>query len=106
LSVVEHRVGDIDGSVRLFGHALGGEVVSRQDTADGSVAELTWENGARMRLVQAAADRLGNPRLAEGIGHLQFSRDGGAFSPEDLEKAAVLSRRLGVSVRLGVVAEF
>lgn len=100
LNMIEQRVADIDGALRLFREALDGEVTSRHDATDSAVAELVWPNGARLRLVQLAADRQGGRRSAEGIRHLQFSRDDGAFDAADLERAAALSGRLGVSVRL------
>jgi methylmalonyl-CoA/ethylmalonyl-CoA epimerase len=100
LSVIEQRVADIDGATRLFQEALDGKVVSRQDAAGRSEAELSWPNGATLRLVQAAADRQDGLGPGDGLAHLEFSRDDGAFGPADLEKVAVLSPRLGVSVRL------
>lgn len=100
LSVVEQHVSNIDAATRLFGDVLGGEVASRYDATESAIAELLWPNGARLRLVQPAADRRGSQRSAEGIAHLQFSRDDGAFGAADLDTAAVLARRLGVSVRL------
>jgi methylmalonyl-CoA/ethylmalonyl-CoA epimerase len=101
-TLVEHYVADIDGAIRLFEEALEGEIVSRQDTAEASVAELTWENGARLRLVQAAqaAGRAG-PRPGGGPGHLRFIRDGEQFSQADRGRAADLARRLGISLQLG-----
>ncbi len=101
-TLVEHQVADIDGAVRLFEQALEGEVVRRQDTAEASVAELTWENGARLRLVQAipAAGGAG-PRRGGGPGYLRFVRDGQQFSPADRSRAADLAQRLGISLRLG-----
>ena len=101
-TLVEHYVADIDGAVRLFGEALEGEVVSRPDTADASVAELSWENGARLRLVQAtrAADGAG-PRRGGGPGRLHFVRNGGQFSPADRRLGMDLAQRLGISLQLG-----
>lgn len=102
LSVIEQRVTDIDGATRLFQQVLDGAVVVSQPGASGrTVAELRWPNGARLRLVQAAADSPGGIGQGDGIDHLQFSRDDGAFSATEADKAAALSRRLGVSVRLG-----
>ncbi|HEY2638421.1 MAG TPA: VOC family protein [Streptosporangiaceae bacterium] len=101
LSVVEQRVSDVDRATRLFREVLGGEVAIRDDAMEGAVAELLWPNGARLRLVQPAADRQCSEQSAEGIAHLQFRRDDGAFGAADLDTAAVLARRLGVSVRLG-----
>jgi catechol 2,3-dioxygenase-like lactoylglutathione lyase family enzyme len=101
LSMIEQRVADIDGAVRLCEEALDGEVVGRADTPGGSVAEVSWQNGARLRLVQSAAGPQRGPDAGEGITHVQFTRDAGAFGPADLDTAAALSRRLGVSVQLG-----
>jgi methylmalonyl-CoA/ethylmalonyl-CoA epimerase len=101
LSAVELRIGDIDEATRLFHEALDGEVRSRHDTAGGPVAELSWPNGARLRLVHDATDCDGSPRSGAGIAHLAFSRDEGRFGQADLDMAAALSHRLGVSVRLG-----
>jgi methylmalonyl-CoA/ethylmalonyl-CoA epimerase len=101
LSMIEQRVADIDGATRLCQEALDGALVSRQDTAAGSAAELTWRNGARLRLVQSAADPEEGPDSGEGITRVRFTRDDGAFGPGDQEKAAILARRLGVSVQLG-----
>jgi len=101
LSVIEQRVADTDGALRLFRDVLDGELLSRHDTAGGSVAELRWGNGARLRLVQSPAVRQDSSRSDAGIAYLEFSRDEGSFALADLDRAAVLSRRLGVSVRLG-----
>jgi hypothetical protein len=100
LSMIEQRVFDIDGAIRLCTEALDGEVVSRPDPPGGAVAEVRWRNGARLRLVQSAADPQASLDSGEGIRHVQFTRDDGLFEPADLEKAAVLARRLGVSVGL------
>jgi methylmalonyl-CoA/ethylmalonyl-CoA epimerase len=101
LSLVEHRVADIEGALRLYTDALDGEVVSPPDPAGGSGAEVSWPNGTRLRLVQAAAGSQARPDSGEGVTHVRFTRDDGLFGPADLEKAAVLAGRLGVSVRLG-----
>jgi hypothetical protein len=103
LSLIEQRVADIDGAVRLFQEALDGTVMSRSNAAGGPAAELSWPNGARLRLVQPAVDWRGRLRSGEGIANARFSRDDGTFGAADLERAAVLSRRLGVSVQLGEV---
>jgi methylmalonyl-CoA/ethylmalonyl-CoA epimerase len=101
-ALVEHHVADIDGAVRLYGEALEGEVVSRQDTAEASVAELTWENGARLRLVRATPAAGGaGPRRSGGPGRLCFTRDGAQFSPADRGRAGDLAQRLGLSLQLG-----
>jgi catechol 2,3-dioxygenase-like lactoylglutathione lyase family enzyme len=100
LSVIEQRVADIDGAVRLFQEALEAKTVSRQNAPGRSEAVLGWPNGATLRLVQSAVDGHNGPPSGEGIAHLEFSRDDGTFGPADLETAARLSGRLGVSVRL------
>jgi methylmalonyl-CoA/ethylmalonyl-CoA epimerase len=101
-TLVEHHVADIDSAVRLFEEALEGEVVSRQVTPEASVAELTWENGARLRLIQATPAASGaGPRRGGGPGHLRFIRDGEQFSPADRSRAADLAQRLGISLQLG-----
>ncbi|MGA3152956.1 MAG: VOC family protein [Streptosporangiaceae bacterium] len=115
-ALVEHYVTDLDGAVRLFEQALDGEVVIRPDTAEASVAELAWQNGARLRLLRAtpvaggaeavadpAAAVAGGtgPRRGGGLGQLHFMRDGAPFSPADRGHAAELARRLGISLQLG-----
>jgi methylmalonyl-CoA/ethylmalonyl-CoA epimerase len=100
LSGIDQRVADINGAARLFQEALDAKIVSRKDAARRSEAELSWQNGATLRLVQDDADRQYGLGSGEGLAHLEFSRDDGTFGPADREKAAVLSSRLGVSVRL------
>jgi hypothetical protein len=101
-SLVEHRVGDMEGALRLFAEALDGEVVRRQDTAEAAIAELTWDNGARLRLVQPAlAPGRASPGRNDGLAYLRFTRDGEQFSPADRSQVAELARRLGVSLQLG-----
>jgi methylmalonyl-CoA/ethylmalonyl-CoA epimerase len=99
LSAVELRVGDVDSALCLFHEALDGEISSRPDPAGDLRAELSWPNGAKLRLV-ANPDRDGSARSGAGISHLEFSRDQGRFGPADLDTAGVLSHRLGVSLRL------
>lgn len=101
LSLIEQRVADIDGAVRLFREALDGEVMSQRETPDGPVAELGWPNLARLRLVQSAADGPGSMGSGQGIRRLRFTRNDGCFGPADLEEAAALARRLGVTLQLG-----
>jgi len=101
MSAVELCVGDIDGALRLFHEALDGEICSQHDPAGNPGAELSWPNGARLRLVHDVEDGDGSPRSGAGISHLEFRRDQGTFGLTDLDTAAVLSHRLGVSVRLG-----
>jgi len=100
LRVIEQRVADIDGAVRLFREGLDAKIVSRQDAPGRSEAVLSWPNGATLRLVQLPVDSHDGPRSGEGIAHLEFSRDDGMFGPADLDTAARLSGRLGVFLRL------
>jgi methylmalonyl-CoA/ethylmalonyl-CoA epimerase len=94
-ALVEHHVRDLAGATELFASALAGDVV----TSTGSAAELTWDNGARLRLVAAAEP--GEQRLGGRLASLQFSRDGAAFSADDVSLAGELAKRLGVVLRLG-----
>jgi len=100
LNVIEQRVADIDGAMRLFEEALDAKIVSRQDAQGRSEAVLSWPNGATLRLVQSSVDRHDGLQSGEGIAYLEFSRDDGTFGPADLETAAGLSAWLGVSLRL------
>jgi hypothetical protein len=119
-TLIEHYVDDIVSATRLLESALDGEVVSRVDTGAASVAELTWPNGARLRLrtrapgprteggvgqgAGAAGSALASdpPRLGStgAAGPLHFARDDAAFSVGELSRAADLSGRLGVCIEL------
>ena len=100
-ALIEHYVDDLASAVRLFCGVLAGEVVSREDTGSGSAAELSWENGARLRLVQAPAVPGQAGRSSGGPGSLHFARDGKPFTPAELGLVAEKSARLGVSLKLG-----
>jgi methylmalonyl-CoA/ethylmalonyl-CoA epimerase len=95
LALVEHHVCDLAGATALFMTALEGNVV----TANGSSAELAWDNGARLRLVETV--EAGQQRSAGRIASLHFSRDHGAFSAEDVSRAGELAKRLGLVLELG-----
>jgi methylmalonyl-CoA/ethylmalonyl-CoA epimerase len=100
-SLVEHQVADLDAAIRLFSGALEGEVVRREQGPPES-ADLTWDNGALLRLVQATpAAGATAPRHGGGIGCLRFARDGSHFSAAERDSAAGLARRLGISLQLG-----
>ena len=90
LTLVEHRVADLDGAVQLFEQVLEGDVVRR----DAAAAELAWDNGGRIRLVLDAAVPLGT------IGELHFSRLAGPLWPGDAAHARHLAERLGVTLRV------
>jgi methylmalonyl-CoA/ethylmalonyl-CoA epimerase len=94
LSLVEHHVADIESAILLFENVLDGEVVSRP--GPGAEAELTWPNGARLRLVQTGA---AHPARG-GLANLHFTRNSAPFSRADLERATDLSHRLGTSLAL------
>jgi len=93
-AVVEHHVTDLNGALRLFADALDGRVVSRPDAGGPSGAEVMWENGARVRLIEMGTGSVGS------LGQLTFARDGGRFSAADRSEAAELARRLAVSLQL------
>jgi methylmalonyl-CoA/ethylmalonyl-CoA epimerase len=105
-AVVEHHVADIENATRLFQEALEGEIVGRTDgeatsTEKQSRVELTWPNGARLRLVQAAPES-DNPEPGRKFiaTRLRFDRDGAAVSTAELSRARDLCERLGVTVEL------
>jgi methylmalonyl-CoA/ethylmalonyl-CoA epimerase len=93
-ALIEHLVTDIDGAVRLYAEALDGEVVARADPDGAPIADLAWDNGARLRLIQTGTG------CAGGLGQLTFARDGGRFSTSDRSQAAELAGRLSVSLEL------
>jgi methylmalonyl-CoA/ethylmalonyl-CoA epimerase len=96
-TLIEQYVDDIGAATGLFESALDGQVVSRADTGAGSVAELSWPNGARLRL----CTRSPGQRTEDGLGSLHFSRDNGPVSPDELKGVGELSRLLGVCIELG-----
>ncbi len=97
---VEHRVSDLADATRLFTELLHGEPVTPAGSRGASVAELTWDNGARLRLVGPSASADG-PTTPPNLGtHLHFTRQGSPFSPAELSRAADLARRLGTSLHL------
>ena len=93
-NLVEHHVADLDGALRLYADALDGEVVSRPTVGEAAGAELAWENGARVRLIQKGTGTVG------GLGQLTFACDGWRLSAADRSEAADLARRLGTVVEL------
>jgi len=96
--LIEHHVADIDRATRLFAAALEGEVAASADGSGTATVELTWQNGARLRLVQPPAP---SQHAADAAGSLHFARASAPFSPDDRAAAAELSRRLGISLQLG-----
>jgi methylmalonyl-CoA/ethylmalonyl-CoA epimerase len=99
-ALVEHYVNDLAGALRLFSGVLAGVVVSQHDTRSDPAAELSWENGARLRLVQPAPPAGRGDARSGAPGSLYFARDSAPFSPAELAQATELSSRLGVSLKL------
>jgi len=100
-ALIEHYVDDLAGAMRLFRDVLAGEVVSEHDSASAAVADLSWENGARLRLRQAPPPEPVKVGARSGApGALYFARDGQPFSPAERSRVADLSARLGVSLAL------
>jgi methylmalonyl-CoA/ethylmalonyl-CoA epimerase len=89
--LVEHHVGDLDGATRLFRDVLDG----RLEAAAAGTAELTWPGGKRIRLVREDGLPMGG-----AVRRIRFIRPGAAFSAQDRERAALLAKRLGLTVDL------
>ena len=89
--LIEHHVHDLQGATRLFREALDG----RFETGGDHAAELTWPGGRRLRLVRQD----GLPRGGL-LHHVRFTRTDGTFGAGDQERAALLAKRLGVTVEL------
>jgi methylmalonyl-CoA/ethylmalonyl-CoA epimerase len=89
--LIEHHVGDLDGATRLFREVLDGQLEAAGDHA----ADLTWPGGNRIRLVRED----GLP-LSGTLHRVRFTRAEGAFSAQDTERAALLAKRLGLTVDL------
>lgn len=89
-AMVEHHVADLDGAVALFEQLLDA-TVARSDVR---TAELTWENGASVRLVRSATEPIG------ALGALHFRRTAGPFGPGEADRVQNLSKRLGISVQV------
>ncbi len=89
--LIEHHVADLKGATRLFREVLDG----RLDTNSDHAAELTWPGGRRLRLVREDG-------LARGgvLHHIRFARAEGTFGASDTERAALLAKRLGVTIEL------
>ena len=91
LELVEHRVGDLDGAVRLFRYVLDGQL----EAADAGSAELTWPGGKRIRLVREDGLPLGG-----AMHHLRFARVHGTFTAQDRRRSDLLAKRLGLTIEL------
>jgi methylmalonyl-CoA/ethylmalonyl-CoA epimerase len=89
--LIEHHVSDLDGATRLFRDVLAG----RLETSGDYGAELTWAGGRRLRLVRED----GLPR-GGALHHVRFTRAEGTFGASDYERAALLAKRLGLTVEL------
>jgi methylmalonyl-CoA/ethylmalonyl-CoA epimerase len=91
LDLIEHRVSDLNGAVRLFRDVLDG----RLEAADSEAAELTWPGGKRIKLVREDGLPLGG-----ALHHIRFARATGAFSSQDRDRAELLAKHLGLTVEL------
>ncbi|MFY9929175.1 MAG: VOC family protein [Streptosporangiaceae bacterium] len=89
--LIEHHAGDLESATRLFRDILDGHL----EAADGQAAELTWPGGKRIRLVREE----GLP-LDGALHRIRFSRDAGSFGPPERERAALLAKRLGLTIEL------
>jgi methylmalonyl-CoA/ethylmalonyl-CoA epimerase len=89
--LIEHHVGDLAGATRLFRDVLDGRL---QAASDGT-AELTWPGGKRIRLVRED----GLP-LEGALHRIRFTRAGDPFGVQDMERAGLLAKRLGLTVDL------
>ena len=67
----------------------------RVETGGDHAAELTWPGGRRLRLVRED----GVPRGGL-LHHVRFTREDGTFGAGDQDRAALLAKRLGVTVEL------
>jgi methylmalonyl-CoA/ethylmalonyl-CoA epimerase len=90
--LIEHHVGDLAAATRLFRDVLDGRL---EAAAAADAAELTWPGGKRIRLVREEGLPLGG-----ALHHVRFARAGGAFSAQDVERAGLLAKRLGLTVEL------
>jgi methylmalonyl-CoA/ethylmalonyl-CoA epimerase len=100
-ALIEHEVDDLDDALRLFGGALDGHLVGRLESAGAPAAELSWDNGARLRLVQAAPPVSADGRRRVGrLRRLSFTRDGAAVSEAERRRAAELAARVSVDLEL------
>jgi methylmalonyl-CoA/ethylmalonyl-CoA epimerase len=93
-TLIEYEVSDLAGATALFRDVLRGELV----TATAEAAELTWTNGARLRLRQGAP-AAGRPTSGTA-GPLNFRPDREPLGPADRLRAEDLAARLGVTLRL------
>ena len=91
MDLIEHHVSDLDGAVRLFRDVLDGHL----DVAEAGTAELTWHGGKRIRLVREDGLPLGG-----ALHHVRFTRVAGPVAGQDRERAALLAKRLGLTVEL------
>jgi methylmalonyl-CoA/ethylmalonyl-CoA epimerase len=90
--LIEHHVGDLAGAMRLFTEVLDGRLAA----ADDGSAELTWPGGKRIRLVREDGVPLGG-----ALHHVRFTPADGTFGEQERERAALLAKRLGLTVELG-----
>jgi len=97
---VEHHVNDLRGATNLFTDLLNGELVTPAGSQDAPAAELTWSNGARLRLVGSAASAAEPASDSSPRTSLRFTRMDTQFSQSDRVRVAELGQRLGTTLHL------
>lgn len=98
-ALVEQEVSDLDGAVRLFTDVLGGRIADTVVADGAAAAELTWPDGARLRLVQGARTN-GSWRTSGGLARMCFQL-ATPLSDGQRDEATDLARRLGVPLAIG-----
>ena len=98
-ALVEHEVSDLDGAVRLFSDVLGGRIADTAVAGGVAAAELSWPDGAHLRLAQGAA-ATGTWRTSGGLTSLCF-QPAAPLSDGERADAAGLAGRLGLPLTIG-----
>lgn len=98
-ALVEHHVSDIDAALQLFTMALGGRVA--ESTALPGYADVTWPNGACVRLIRFPRPDSPGSKMSGAIHHLEFSRNHGhEFTTGEADQVSLLAMQLGVPILL------
>jgi catechol 2,3-dioxygenase-like lactoylglutathione lyase family enzyme len=98
-ALVEHHVLDLDGALRLFTTVLGGQLAAAMTTPE--QADVTWPNGARIRLVRFPSPDSPGAAMTGAIHQLEFRReDSLEVDAAEIAQVNLLADRLGVLIRL------
>ena len=97
-ALVEHQVADLGWATRLFRDVLDGGLAADPEGSPDS-AELSWDNGARLRLLALPPDPM-RPRASGALQALRFVRHGEPFTGAERAHARELARRLNVPLDL------